>query len=66
MYDDDMDVILTYWTEWKQQFTRLCVGILLHLSQVDSAKVGLDQMKFSLNHAYLFTNPSLAAVIAFV
>jgi hypothetical protein len=35
---------------------RLFAAMILHLSLVQNVKAGLERMKFSINHPYLFTN----------
>jgi hypothetical protein len=35
-------------------FARFICGSILHLSLIDEVSTGLDNMKFALNHPYLF------------
>jgi hypothetical protein len=48
------------------QFSRLFLGLLLHMAQVDSVKIGLQQMKFALNHPYLFKKKKTAVLVSWL
>lgn len=37
-------------------FSRFICGTILHLSLIDEVSTGLDNMKFCLNHPYMFTS----------
>ena len=44
-------------------FSRMFMGLILHLSMLGELRSGLDRMKFSVNHPYMFQNPSIAGII---
>jgi hypothetical protein len=48
------------------QFSRLFMGLLLHMAQVDPTKIGLEQMKFAINHPYLFKKKKTAILVSWL
>ena len=42
------------------------LGILLHLSQVDAVNTFLDQMKFALNHPYMFKKKKTSFLVSWL
>lgn len=47
-------------------FCRFICGTILHLSLLDEVTKGLDNMKFALNHSYLFQSYFSAALVGFM
>lgn len=47
-------------------FGRFICGTILHLSLVDEVTKGLQNLKFSLNHPYLFQSYTTACVVTFL
>lgn len=54
----DVDVIIL--------FARFICGTILHLSLIDEVSTGLDNMKFCLNHSYLFQSWKYAWLVGFL
>jgi hypothetical protein len=62
----DQEQIFAYESRVIVIFSRFICAIILHAALMDECRMGLDLMKYALNHAYYFENPGVAYAAGFM